>query len=115
MLCAYHIIDKSESPFMTQKTNLSLGNDFPDANKKDWLDAVEKALRGAAYESLQSRHNGLSREPLYTNETVKLSKSAHGILCSDMSTGFYNNAVYWVEVSRIQPNPFQRNRPVRSA
>lgn len=24
-----------------------------------------------------------------------------------MSTGFYNNAVYWVEVSRIQPNPFQ--------
>ncbi len=31
---------------MTQETNLSLGNDFPDANKKDWLEAVEKALRG---------------------------------------------------------------------
>ena len=64
---------------MTQETNLSLGNDFPDADKKDWLDAVEKALRGAAYESLQSRHNGLSREPLYTNETVKLPESAHGL------------------------------------
>ena len=64
---------------MTQETNLSLGNDFPDADKKDWLDAVDKALRGAAYESLQSRHNGLNREPLYTNETVKLPKSAHGM------------------------------------
>lgn len=64
---------------MTQETNLSLGNDFPDADKKDWLDAVEKALRGAAYESLQSRHNGLSREPLYTNETVKSPESAHGL------------------------------------
>ncbi|NCG10818.1 MAG: hypothetical protein GWP33_07020 [Alphaproteobacteria bacterium] len=64
---------------MTQETNLSLGNDFPDADKKDWLDAVDKALRGAAYESLQSRHNGLNREPLYTNETVKLPKSTHGM------------------------------------
>lgn len=64
---------------MTQETNLPLGNDFPDPNKKDWLDAVDKALRGAAYASLQSRHNGLSREPLYTNETVKLPKSAQGM------------------------------------
>ena len=64
---------------MTQETNLSLGNDFPDADKKDWLEAVEKALRGAAYETLQTRHNGLSREPLYTNETVNLSQAAHGM------------------------------------
>lgn len=64
---------------MTQETNLSLGNDFPDANKKDWLEAVEKALRGAAYETLQTRHNGLSREPLYTNETVNLSQAPHGM------------------------------------
>ena len=64
---------------MTQETNLSLGNDFPDADKKDWLEAVEKALRGAAYETLQTHHNGLSREPLYTNETVNLSQAAHGM------------------------------------
>ena len=64
---------------MTQETNLSLGNDFPDADKKDWLEAVEKALRGAAYETLQTRHNGLSREPLYTNETVNLSQAPHGM------------------------------------
>ena len=64
---------------MTQETNLSLGNDFPDADKKDWLEAVEKALRGSAYETLQTRHNGLSREPLYTNETVNLSQAAHGM------------------------------------
>ncbi len=64
---------------MTQETNLSLGNDFPDADKKDWLEAVEKALRGAAYETLQTRHNGLSREPLYTNETVNLSQAAYGM------------------------------------
>ena len=64
---------------MTQETNLSLGNDFPDADKKDWLKAVEKALRGATYETLQTRHNGLSREPLYTNETVNLSQAAYGM------------------------------------
>jgi methylmalonyl-CoA mutase len=107
MLCAYHIIDKSETPFMTQETNLSLGNDFPDANKKDWLDAVEKALRGAAYESLQSRHNGLSREPLYTNETVKLSKSAHGMPGQAPflrgSQSLSNSFLPWQIASRFTP------------
>ena len=92
---------------MTQETNLSLGNDFPDADKADWLKAVEKALRGAAYETLQSRHNGLNREPLYTNETVDLPEATQGMPGYAPflrgSTALTNSFLPWHIASRFTP------------
>lgn len=64
---------------MTQEQNLSLGHDFPEAAEKDWREAVGKALRGAPFETLQSRHNGLNREPLYTRGAAGLSPTVSGM------------------------------------
>ena len=44
----------------------TLAADFPTASREDWLALVEKALKGAPFERLQSKtYDGLTIEPLY--------------------------------------------------
>ena len=47
-------------------TEFKLAADFPTARREDWLALVEKALKGAPFERLQSKtYDGLTIEPLY--------------------------------------------------
>jgi methylmalonyl-CoA mutase len=47
-------------------TEFKLAADFPPASREDWLKLVEKALKGAPLERLQSKtQDGLTIEPLY--------------------------------------------------
>jgi methylmalonyl-CoA mutase len=47
-------------------TELTLAGAFPRATRNEWLKLVDKALKGAPYEQLQSKtYDGLTIEPLY--------------------------------------------------
>ena len=51
-------------------TEFKLAADFPTARREDWLALVDKALKGAPFERLQSKtYDGLTIEPLYARAT----------------------------------------------
>jgi methylmalonyl-CoA mutase len=47
-------------------TEIPFAADFPPASRAEWLALVEKALKGAPFETLQSKtYDGLTIEPVY--------------------------------------------------
>lgn len=65
---------------MSETKSPILGTDFPAAGHADWLDAVEKALRGAAFETLISTdYGGVERQPLYTEADIKTQADNAGL------------------------------------
>ncbi len=57
----------------------------------------------------QFRHLGI-RHKLYTYQFFMHAQECAKMLAMTEQSDFYNNAVFWVEVDRISPNPFQPRR-----
>lgn len=63
----------SEKPSPTSET-------FPSVSNEDWMQAVEKVLKGKSFETLVTKDiGGLKREPLYTEETSATATDPSGL------------------------------------